>query len=357
MSTRQEFRPDWASAPGDTICDILEERSISLSEFGRLIGRTPERTKELLQGRAAITIALARQLERALGGSVEFWMSRDFQFRSDVAKLRKAEINWISELPVGDMIRFGWLKPAPHPSEEVAACLGFFGVPSVRAWYKAYAELQKAIAFRTSPSLDSRPAAVAAWFRQGEIEATAIKCGPWDARRFQESLSEIRPLTRKKNPNQFVPALQNCCAQSGVAVAIVRAPSGCRASGATRFLSEEKALLLLSFRFLTDDHFWFTFFHEAGHLLLHGKRAIFLEVSDQRSDVKEREANDFAARILVPREFQGTLLKLGPNGREVIRFARRVGVSPGIIVGQLQHFGRVRHNQLNGLKRRFTWEE
>lgn len=357
MSRSQEFRPDWVSAPGDTIIDILRERNVSVIEFAQRIGLTLEGANELLQGRGTITIAVARQLERVLGASVEFWMSRDFQFRQDIAALHEAEAGWIAELPVGDMIKFGWLRPVPHPSEEVAACLRFFAVPTVQAWREAYASLHEMIAFRTSHSLDSRPAAVAAWLRQGEIDADAIDCKPWDAKRFQESLSEIRTLTRKKDPSRFIPELQKRCAESGVAVAVVRAPSGCRASGATRFLARNKALLLLSFRYLTEDHFWFTFFHEAGHLLLHGEKALFLEGADTPSSAEEQEANRFAEQTLVPSELLSALLNLRADGREVIRFARRLGVSPGIVVGQLQHHGRIKHNQLNRLKRRFNWKE
>jgi HTH-type transcriptional regulator/antitoxin HigA len=357
MASNHEFRPDWASAPGDTIADILGERHLSVTEFAQRIGQTPEYAKELFQGRATITIAIARRLERVLGASVEFWMSRDFQYREDIARLPLADKEWLDEVPVGDMIKFGWLKPTPHPSEEMAACLRFFGVRSVPAWHQAYANLQDMVAFRTSPSSDSRPAAVAAWLRQGEIEGGAIECSPWDPRRFQESLSSIRSLTREKDPKRFVPKLQKLCAAGGVAVAIVRAPNGCRASGATRFLSPNKAFLLLSFRYLSDDQFWFSFFHEAGHLLLHGDRGFFLEGVDTPSTREEREANDFAARILVPPEFQQGLLRLPLDGREVIRFARRVGVSPGIVVGQLQHHGRIKYRQLNSLKRRFRWEE
>lgn len=357
MTSSREFRPDWASAPGDTIADILEERELSVAQFAQRIGHSLEGVTELLQGRATITLALARQLEQVLGASIEFWMSRDFQFRQDTARLQAAEEDWIAELPIGDMIKFGWLTPAPHPSDEVAACLRFFDVPSLREWREAYAALQEAVAFRTSPSLDSRPVAVAAWLRQGEIEAATIDCSPWNAKRFQKSLSEIRTLTRIKDPRRFIPELQKCCADSGVAVVVVRAPTGCRASGATRFLSQAKALLLLSFRYLTDDHFWFTFFHEAGHLLLHGENALFLEGADTLSTAEEQEANEFAARSLVPSEFQAALLNLRADSRDVIRFARRLGVSPGMVVGQLQHLGRLRYDQLNRLKRRFTWED
>lgn len=357
MPSSHEFRPDWASAPGDTIADILGERDLSLIEFAQRMGHTPEHSRDLLQGRATITIGIARRLQQVLGGSVEFWVSRDFQFRQDIATLQMADEEWLTELPVGDMIKFGWLKPVPHPSDEMAACLRFFDVPNVSVWHQAYATLKERAAFRTSPSFDSRPAAVAAWLRQGEIESEGIDCSPWNPRRFEETLPSIRPLTREKVPSRFIPELRKLCAASGVAVAFVRAPNGCQASGATRFLSKNKALLLLSFRYLSDDQFWFSFFHEAGHLLLHGENGFFLEGVESPETAEEREANEFAGRTLVPPEFQQTLLDLPVDGRKVIRFARRIGVSPGIVVGQLQHHGRFKHRQLNNLKRRFRWED
>jgi plasmid maintenance system antidote protein VapI len=357
MTSTQEFRPDWASAPGDTIADILGERGLSVVEFAQHMGQTLDHARDLLQGRATITLGIARRLEQVLGASVEFWMSRDFQYRQDIARIHEADEEWLAELPIGDMIKFGWLRPAPHPAEEVAACLRFFDVASIPAWREAYGGIQKMVAFRTSPSFDSRPAAVAAWLRQGEIESKAIECSPWDPRRFVESLQSIRSLTREKDPGRFIPELQKRCAGAGVAMVVIRAPNGCRASGATRFLSGSKALLLLSFRYLSDDQFWFTFFHEAGHLLLHGERGFFLEGPDTLPTTEEQEANEFAARTLVPPKYKPALLKLPAHGREVIRFARRLGVSPGILVGQLQYYGRIDHKQLNSLKRRFRWED
>src|SRR5882672_7393229 len=103
MASTQAFRPDWASAPGDTIADLLEERALSMVEFAQRIGHTPEEARDLLHGRAAITIAVARELERVLGASVEFWMSRDFQYREDTARLQE---EWMAELPVEDMVKF-----------------------------------------------------------------------------------------------------------------------------------------------------------------------------------------------------------------------------------------------------------
>ncbi len=355
MNQSTEFSPDWASAPGDTMLDILHERNLSLIEFAHRMEDTLEHATDLIQGRATITIGIARRLEQLLGGSVEFWMSRDFQYRHDTARLHAADNEWLAELPLGDMIKFGWITPVPRPSDEMAACLRFFGVSSVPVWRQSYARLREMVAFRTSPSFDSRPAAVAAWLRQGEIEGEAIDCSPWDPNHFERSLPSIRSLTRQKDPNRFTSELQRICAASGVAVVVVRAPNGCRASGATRFLSRRKALLLLSFRHLSDDQFWFSFFHEAAHLLLHGDKGFFLEGVEAPVTEQEEEANEFAGRALVPPDFHQAMSDLPAHARDVIRFARRLGVSPGIVVGQLQHFGRLKRNQLNGLKRRFRW--
>ena len=329
---------------------------------------TAEGVSDLLRGRSTVTIAVARRLSNVLGASVEYWMSRDYQYRQDSRRFHEVEEEWLRQLPLGDMIKFEWLSPPPLPSEELAACLRFFGVSSVLEWRENYGGLQEMVVFRLSPSFDSRHESVAAWLRQGEIEAERIECRPWHPGRFRESLSQIRTLTRQKYPARFIPALQEVCSEHGVAVVVVRSPSGCRASGATRFITNKKAILQLSFRYLTDDHFWFTFFHEAGHLILHGEKHFFssllegqkpwiLEGTEVPVSEEEQDANHFAATTLIPQEFQRELLTVPTDGKALIRFAHRIGVSPGVVVGQLQHYGRVGYDQLNGLKRRFAWQD
>ena len=368
MASSQAFQPGWASAPGETIADLLAGRDLSIEDFANLIDETPEAVTSLLEGRATISIGIARRLEQVLGSSVEFWMSRDYQYREDISRLHEAEQDWLRDLPIGDMIRFGWLSPTPHPSDEAAACLSFFGVPSLASWRRAYGGLEQMAAFRTARAFDSRPGAVAAWLRRGEVEAEEIETKPWDAADFKDCLSDLRSLTRRHDPDHFIPELRERCAETGVAIVVVRAPAGCRASGAVRFLTPDKAMVQLSFRYLSDDQFWFTFFHEAGHLLLHreriallealrGDRCGLLEETDPLSDAEEQEASDFAAGVLVPPAFQAGLESVPLDSRSVIKFSARLGVSPGIVVGQLQHLGRIAPSRLNRLKRRYQWED
>lgn len=370
MVSCDEFRPDWVSAPGDTIVDILRQRHLSGREFAAMIGLSAEDADHLLSGRSSVTITVARKLVEVVGASVEFWMHRDFLYRQDIERVFGTEPEWLAELPLGDMIKFGWLMPVPHPTEELAACLDFFDVSSVLEWHQKYETLQTMTAFRTSRSFDNRPASVAAWLRQGELEADGIECNRWNPEGFLGSLDSVRQLTQQKDPKRFIPELQEKCAENGVAVVIVRSPAGCRASGATRFVGPYKAILQLSFRYLTDDHFWFTFFHEAGHLILHGNQRLFSSVlgkarpwileglsASGASDVEEQEANQFASSTLIPAELERQLMALGANRRDILRFAHRSGVSPGIVVGQLQHRGWVTFEQMNSLKRRYVWEE
>ena len=353
MDNDGAFRPDWTSAPSDTIADLLEEKGIGVDELAAGLGETTDSAQRLLDGRSTITLRTARALSGFLGASVQFWMMRDLQYREGAANLTSASKDWLAQLPVGDMIRYGWLNPAPRPAEELEACLRFFAVSSVSEWHTVYGQLQRAIVFRTSSSFDSRPGAVAAWLRQGERQGSLHECAPWNRAGFESALGEARTLTRIKDPRVFLPKLQGICAKNGVVVSVVRAPAGCRASGAARLLPSGKALVILSFRYLTDDQFWFTFFHEAGHLVLHEDEPLFLEDPDCQSTAREKEANEFAARLLVPNERE--LHDLQPTTRNVLRLSTRLGIAPGIVVGQMQHCGKLRRNQLNGLKRRYEW--
>jgi len=359
MPDKKDFNPDWISPPGDTIADILVERACSHLEFARRMGFTARHVSELVTSRTPISQEIARRLELVLGASAEFWIARETQYRGSIVQARtevelKGQEAWLKELPVKDMLEFGWLSQAYFEATPIAACLRFFGVADVQAWRTTYRSVLETAAFRTSPTFRSQPGAIAAWLRQGEIESASLECKPWDAKLFQNALFDIRLLTRKRDPRLFLAELTRRCADCGVAVAIVRAPRGCRASGATRFLSPSRALLLLSFRYLSDDHFWFTFFHEAGHLLLHSKKALFLEGLEASSS-EEQEANEFSARMLVPHNFRGELECLNVERHAIRNFAKRVGVSPGIILGQLQYLGKARQNQLSTLKARFRW--
>jgi HTH-type transcriptional regulator/antitoxin HigA len=358
----RDFQPDWMSPPGATITDILEQRGISAGEFAKVTGYSQERVDRLLNGRAAITMDVARLLEKTIGASATFWLSREEKYREGLGRLQSignenAARAWLGGLPIADMVRLGWIESRSGLDQKVDECLRFFAVPDVRAWQQKYSDVLSAVAFRTSPTFESEPSAVIAWLRFGEIRSSEIACRDWNAKAFKNALSEIRQLTRRKSPSSFIPDLRRLCANAGVAVVVAQSPKGCRASGATRFLSPSKALILLSFRYLSDDQFWFTFFHEAAHLLLHSHKALFLEDGSEVTHAEENEANSFAEKILVPPEARPELATMPITKEDIMRFAVKSGISRGIVVGQLQHMKRIAPSQFNWMKRHFRRQE
>lgn len=360
--TDAPFQPNWFSKPGDTLALFLDKKKWTAAFLAGRMGRSEGVVEGLLAGTIAIDMGLAESLQQHIGGTASYWLKRQEQFErsldraADAVHIDDARA-WLKMLPLREMVRSGWLPEQKNNTQNLKLALNFFGVSSPCEWKTRYAAFDNTFAFRLSPTFESKAGPLSAWLRRGEIEASALACAEWDALRFQSCLRDIRVLTNAKNPSYFIPRLRALCAASGVAVVFVRAPTGCRASGATRFMSNRKAMIVLSFRYLSDDHFWFSFFHEAGHLLLHGEQSTFIEGEpDGRSD-KEAEANEFSAGVLIPHERRDELLNLPPRKKDIIRFSVAIGIAPGIVVGQLQHNNVIRQDQLNALKRRYKWEE
>jgi Zn-dependent peptidase ImmA (M78 family) len=265
-------------------------------------------------------------------------------------------VGWLKEFPIKAMIDQGWIDEAGNEVDQLNKLLHFFGI----AWPKQWGELwrESAVNFRKSAAFESDLKALSAWLRQGELEAQQIRCQPFDEDTFRHYLAnEIRNLTVQP-PEIFQDELERLCALSGVAVVFVPQLPKARVSGATRWLHKDKALIQLSLRYKTDDHLWFTFFHEAGHILLHGKRDIFLE-ADGNTNEKEKEANKFSREILIPKEHLKRFLKQkkpSPRSKNGIRlFARELGIAPGIVVGRLQHDGHLPYQNCNELKTTLRW--
>lgn len=357
MIEHTEFMPDWISPPGETIEDILEERGWSKAELAERTGFTPKHVNELIKGRAPISPDAAERLSLVLGSTAEFWLMREAQYQAALSRRRidgEAEVDadWLEELPVSWMRKHAWIKAYSHRGAQVLELFRFFEVWSVSAWRSKYE--QPLAAFRASSKFEKKVGAIAAWLKKAESEATLRECEPFDKDGFKAALRDLRALTCEPDPSVFVPRMIESCAAHGVAVVFVPAPPGCPASGATRWLTPDKAMLVLSLRHRTNDHLWFTFFHEAAHILLHGKKLLFIENINGLDEDHEDEANRFARDLLIPREHASRLPMLKSQA-QVVAFAKEVGIAPGIVVGRLHKDGLLRWDRMNELKVKYEW--
>lgn len=362
MADNETFRPDWVSPPGDTIGDALDELGMSQAEFAERTGFSRKHVNQLIKGKVAITADAAVKLEAVLGEPAQFWLTREVQYREALAwRDRLAEAakdkDFLKVVPVRDMIAMGWVRKFTDKGRQVLEVLRFFGVASVDAWEAQYRQ-RFAPAFRKSPAFGAKWGPVAAWLRMTEIEAGRLDVREFDQTKLRASVNELRLLTLEPDPDVFVPELQRICGEAGVAVVFVPTPKGCPASGATWWRSG-KPVLALTLRHKSNDHLWFSFFHEIGHILKHGRKDVFIEGKDidGLDPDKEAEADEFAAQTLIPDSRALARLKAAPviSSALVEGFAESMGIAPGIVVGRLQHEGALPYNHLNGLKVKYEW--
>ncbi len=359
MMSEIDSIPDWISPPGETILDVLEERGWTQVDLAERMGYTRKHVNQLIKGVAGITEEAALKLERVLGSTAGFWLNREAQYREALA--RQAEladlepfVPWLAELPIADMVKFGWIQRTVQKVGRVAACLQYFGVATVDAWRERYTTF--GVAYRASPAFEKKNGAVAAWVRYGELRAEIRAITPFKRNALVKLIPELRSLTREPDPTVFIPRLEENLASVGVVVVVAQAPKGCPVSGLTKWLSPDRALVMLSFRYKTNDHFWFSLFHELGHLLLHGKKLLFLEGwAEGLQPEQEAEADRWAANVLIPALRARELKELECTEKAIRTFADEQGIAAGIVVGRLQHEKRLRWDQYDNLKLRYTW--
>jgi Zn-dependent peptidase ImmA (M78 family) len=233
----------------------------------------------------------------------------------------------------------------------LANLLAYLGVSSPTALDR----LTASAAYRASPAFTASPHAVTAWLRWGELEAAKVDAQPFDARRFREVLDEIRPLTRREPFDQIFKRVQAMCAEAGVVVLLIPELSGTHLSGAARWLGQ-KAVIQLSRRHKTDDQFWFTFFHEAAHLLSSSRRRDFVDGEEQatsgKRDADEDAADQLARDVLLPPYDYRAFEERGDFSRPAVRaFAQEQQIAPGIVVGRLQRDRHLLPSELRDLKK------
>lgn len=351
------YRPDYVSPPGDTIQDTLDALGMSQSDLAERTSRSVKNINQIINGKAPISPDFALQLERVFNVPAHFWNNRENRYREHLAAKQEqeqlaAQLDWLNCFPVKEMVKRGVVSTGSDKVETLRSVLNFFGVVSPNAWDDMWKQRQ--VAFRKSAKFDASLYALATWLRVGERLANEIRTEPYDADRFAQALTQIRGLI-SKSPEQFQPELERLCAQAGVAVVLLPQFPKTHANGATQWLSPTKALMMLSIRYKWADIFWFTFFHEAAHILKHAKKAIFLEDHPYDSP-EEREANEFAADFLIPRDAYRAFIAKTINADRIVRFATEIGITPGIVVGRLHHDNRLLRSQMNNLRQKFEWK-
>lgn len=364
MSNTNTYEPDYAVVPGETLQETIDALGLSQKELAERTGLTTKTIYLMIKGEAPITAETALLLERVTGVAAVFWSNLESKYRERLARIQarqqmEKQRQWVKRFSYGEMVKLKFVEAAADEVDRVDNLIRFFGVASSQQWEETYSQL--AGAAREPAKFANDLGDLSAWLRAGEIKAQRCECGEYDKTRFETALAKIRSLTQQAAPLIWSEVV-TLCAQAGVAVVLVPPLPKTHLYGFTRWLTPRKALIQLSLRYKTDDILWFTFFHEAAHILMHGKKDVFLEYRGAAS-AKEDEANRWAADFLIPhtawREFMGQS-RQPINECDIVVFAKRQGIAPSTVLGRLQSHEKdgVSHAKFNHLKQKLeiVWE-
>ena len=351
---------DMPIPPGEVLEEEIEARGMTQKELAARLDKPAQAINEIIKGKKAITPDTAIGLGKVLGINPHFWNTLEADYRMTLARNREREaiaanVQWLDDYPIREMIKRGWMQAGRDRESKLEALLSFLGVADAKP--QVY---QEAVGFRITEAAQQKISmgALAAWLRKGELEAQEVQTAAYNEDAFRRALVAIRGMT--EDPREtFVPAVRELCAEAGVAFCVVQELPKSGANGATRWLSPQKALLQMSFRSKYADIVWFSFFHEACHLLSHGRqRRVVIDGLDADPEMAamEAEADRFARDILIPpREWSEFRSGVTFTPSSVKAFARSVNIAPFLVVGRLQKEKLISYKQLSSLKQRYEW--
>lgn len=343
MATLEKFVPPVKFHPGTTLSDKLKEMEMSIKEFAIRTSKPEKTIFAVIGGKSSVTSDMAVAFESVTKIPAHFWLNKQRGYDEYVARQKSEEqlasaYEWARSFPLAKMMKLGWIPMVKTAEEKVRVLLSFFQVSTKKAWEDYYLNQQLKVAFRISLNKTKEPHAISAWLRQGEIQAAESKVGEFSEKALREAIPAMKNLCAEQ-PANFAVTLQELCAEAGVKLVYTPCLPKAPINGSTRWTNDVPCIQMTG-RYKRNDIFWFTFFHELGHILLHGKKDVFLEdieYADKQKE-KEDEADAFSSRTLLSQSDENEIIRQGNFSADTIRhYAKKFNVHPGIIVGRLQH--------------------
>jgi HTH-type transcriptional regulator/antitoxin HigA len=326
--------------PGEFIRDELEARGWTQGDLAQIMDRPLQVVNELIAGKKQITPETARGLSKAFGDADPlYWMQLDAAYRlaqlepdKDKSVDRRAKL--YSLFPVRELMKRRWIEPSKNLDVIEHRVCRFFRIKNLDE-RPVFAHAAKALQY------DERTALQSAWLYRAKELAEGTHSSPYSERKLREALAKIRMLLIAPEEIRQVPRI---LAEAGVRFVVVEYLPGAKIDGATFWLNDVP-VIALSIRFDRVNNFWFVLRHEIEHVLnCDGLVTVDIELTErlQRKEAlppEEVRANIAASEFLVPKsELDSFITRVRPlySEQRILLFAKRIGVHPGVVVGQLQ---------------------
>ena len=325
--------------PGFYIREELEAREWTQRDLAYILGTPEQAVNMIISGKRGISPEMAKALGDAFDVSPVLFINLQRAYdmvrarEPDPGVARRARLQ--SAYPVREMIKRGWLQDTDAAMLE-AQMAHFFGVANANEIPHMDRVAKK------SSYYDETPPAQLAWlFRVRQIAGT-MTAPAYSEKSLREAISRLKAMLVDPEEARNVPRI---LAECGVRFVIVEGLPNAKIDAVCFWLNKQSPVIGMSLRFDRIDNFWFVLRHEIEHVLR--KDSQKKEIIDVNLDGKddpnlpeeECVANAAAADFCVPTaEMNLFIARKAPffAERDVIGFARRLNVHPGLVVGQIQ---------------------
>lgn len=338
-----------ATPPGATIKEQLLDRGLSQKEFALHMGMSEKHISKLINGEVQLTPDVAFRLEMVLGVPAKFWNNLETIYREKLVKANAenemdTDKELAKKLPYLEMSKNGWIPETRDATEKVIHLRKFFEVARLDIIEDSRFSR---IACRRLAETEKSNLALLAWAQKARIESRNIETSPIDLKTLKNQLPKIRSMTTL-SPADFCPKLIEQLADCGIALVFLPHIGGSFLHGAT-FCDGKKIVVGLTLRGKDADKFWFSLFHELGHIVLG-----HINQPDGTTDTDEIAADDFAKEALIPTDiFHAFTSQNNFSKASICSFAQEKNILCGIVVGRLQKEGFIDYSHCNDLKTKY----
>ena len=353
MSNYIEYDDKIAFHPGYYIKEIVEESGLTQEDFAKRLDTTPKNLSLLIRGEQNLSIDIAMKLSRMIGTSVSYWLNLQNAYDALIAEFKSKE-ELAQERLVFSFLDYKYfreyfnLPDLPRKiDEQIVQVRNFLNVATLTVFKKP----DMAVSFRSAMGEMSEANIVKANTMVQIATNIALKT---EAPKFNKSIFEEAvsyALTLTKDHSTFYPLIKEAFCKAGVILVILPNISGSKINGATKKVGNN-IMLLVNDRRLNSDTFWFTLFHEIGHIM-NGDYGISF---DLESGEQEEIADKFAEDMLIPcDQYQQFIAENRFDIQSIRRFAKRIDRDPGIVLGRLLNDGKVNYDDwsLNSLRHKY----
>ena len=342
MSNYIEYDDKIAFHPGYYIKEIVEESGLTQEDFAKRLDTTPKNLSLLIRGEQNLSIDIAMKLSRMIGTSVSYWLNLQNAYDALIAEFKSKE-ELAQERLIFSILDYKYfreyfnLPDLPRKiDEQIVQVRNFLNVATLTVLKKP----DMAVSFRSATGEMSEANIVKANTMVQIATNIALKT---EAPKFNKPLFEeaVRyALTLTKDHSTFYPLIKEAFCKAGVILVILPNISGSKINGATKKVGNN-IMLLVNDRRLNSDTFWFTLFHEIGHIM-NGDYGISF---DSESGEQEEIADKYAEDMLIPcDQYQQFIAENRFDIQSIRRFAKRIDRDPGIVLGRLMNDGKVSYD-------------